>query len=139
MSYTFAAEVTLSTLECGVCGIQFAMPRTMYDKARKDGSWFYCPNGHNVHYSETENDQLKKELAAKQVEVFKQRELFFAEQRAREQTERQLNKMRRRVAQGVCPCCKRTVSQLSRHMKTKHPEFVEEHKPLAGYGRGSEK
>jgi hypothetical protein len=26
----------------------------------------------------------------------------------------------------VCPCCQRTVSQMARHIKTKHPEYVAE-------------
>jgi chemotaxis response regulator CheB len=39
-------------------------------------------------------------------------------------TRAQLTKTKKRVANGVCPCCNRTFKQLARHMKAKHPEFV---------------
>jgi hypothetical protein len=38
----------------------------------------------------------------------------------------QLTKHRKRSAAGTCPCCNRTFANMGRHMKTKHPEFVEE-------------
>jgi hypothetical protein len=35
----------------------------------------------------------------------------------------QATRLRNRAKAGVCPCCKRTVSQLARHMASKHPDF----------------
>lgn len=32
-------------------------------------------------------------------------------------------KLKKRASAGICPCCNRTVSQMARHMKSKHPEF----------------
>lgn len=38
---------------------------------------------------------------------------------------REAERLRRRTAAGVCPCCNRSFVQLARHMKTKHPDHVE--------------
>ena len=40
-------------------------------------------------------------------------------------TRKELHSVKARVAHGVCPCCNRTFKQLARHMKTKHPDYVE--------------
>jgi len=37
----------------------------------------------------------------------------------------QLTKTKRRVANGVCPCCNRTFADLSAHMHGQHPEYGE--------------
>ncbi len=36
-----------------------------------------------------------------------------------------MTKVKKRAANGVCPCCNRTFSDLARHMKAKHPDFAE--------------
>lgn len=40
-------------------------------------------------------------------------------------TKAQLTKTKKRVSNGVCPCCNRTFKQLARHMENKHPEYKE--------------
>jgi len=49
-----------------------------------------------------------------------------------ERTERRLSaqkgvttRIKNRVANGVCPCCKRSFTDLRRHMETKHPKYAE--------------
>jgi hypothetical protein len=34
-------------------------------------------------------------------------------------------RIKRRVANGVCPCCKRTFQDLARHMAGQHPRYAE--------------
>lgn len=90
----------------------------MEDRQRNGGSW-YCPNGHPRVYRESD--------AAKFQRLYneEQRKRFQAES-AKQEAERQLEKTRKRIKGGVCPCCKRSFVGLARHMKTKHPEFAAE-------------
>lgn len=37
----------------------------------------------------------------------------------------QVVRHKKRAAPGLCPCCNRSFVGLSRHMKTKHPQYVE--------------
>jgi hypothetical protein len=110
------------------------MPETYRQQRQEDGQTFYCPNGDPRAYVEPEIDRLRKETArlqaavlAKQAEANQQRERYFAEQREHEKTQKKMTRLKKRTAAGVCPCCQRTFQQLSRHMKTKHVEFVKEH------------
>lgn len=36
----------------------------------------------------------------------------------------QLTKLKRRVSNGVCPCCNRSFADLHRHMTEKHPDYL---------------
>lgn len=47
---------------CHKCSIVYAIPDAMYKAALEDGRAFYCPNGHSEVFTETEIDELKKEL-----------------------------------------------------------------------------
>lgn len=51
-----------------------------------------------------------------------------AERDQRLAAERELKKIQTRVKGGVCPCCNRSFVQLTRHMKTKHPDY----EPISG-------
>lgn len=64
-------------------------------------------------------DLLKQRLAERDDRI---NELVYESAVAHAEAER----LATRANHGVCPCCKRTFSQLARHMKTKHPDF----KPL---------
>jgi ssDNA-binding Zn-finger/Zn-ribbon topoisomerase 1 len=124
MGYTFTEETTLVAMTCPSCGVKYAMPQVMRDnKESVGGSWF-CVNGHSLTYTETEIKRLRRELEQKRLEVVRQQENYFAEQRRHERTTKQLRSLKKRTAAGVCPCCKRSFSQLARHMHTKHAEFV---------------
>jgi hypothetical protein len=134
VSTILESVVTLTRITCGHCGVPFAIPETFRAEKASAGGDFYCPNGHCRTYSETEIVRLRKEKArleaavlAKQAEANQQRERYFAEQREHEKTQKKMTRLKKRTAAGVCPCCQRTFQQLSRHMKTKHIEFVKEH------------
>ena len=51
----------LQTQVCANCGIKFAMPLYYTNKRREDGGSFYCPNGHILHFGDSEADKLRKE------------------------------------------------------------------------------
>lgn len=132
---TFAGYSTLETEVCATCGVLFAMPELMVTRRREDGRDFYCPNGHVLHYG-AENEKLKRELeqerdrnASLSARLDQERAHSRALRGVVTKTKRRLSAVEQRAAGGVCPCCNRPFVQLSRHMKTKHPEYVAEHSP----------
>lgn len=62
MSDTLLYSTTLDVLNCGSCGIPFAMPHNIHQSRKSDGDWFWCPNGDKIHYSTPENQKLKRDL-----------------------------------------------------------------------------
>lgn len=112
---TITKPMTFFIEECCNCGVLFGMTDEFHDQRLKDGNTrtFYCPNGHNQHYLKKSDAQLRKEAEAK----------FVAEQDQHEATRRDLRALQRRVKKGVCPCCHRSFVQLSRHMKSQHPNY----------------
>ena len=119
--------ITLQTETCCNCSIIFAMPHTLYWRLKTSGGEFYCPNGHGQHYTQTENMRLQKLLEASQRDLRQAKCETLAEQQKTqtEQAERlKAERKLKRVQRGVCPCCNRFFSDLSRHMETKHSEKV---------------
>lgn len=49
-----------------------------------------------------------------------------AAQRALRATKGRLTKTKKRIANGVCPCCNRHFVNLERHMTGKHPDYTKE-------------
>jgi len=122
----------ITAITCGVCHIPFGIPLGMYDKVSTDGSWFYCPNGHYIHYLETENQKLKKQvdnLTSTKERLMVQRD--EAKREAEHQASRAngykgaLTKVKKRVGKGVCPCCNRHFANVERHMVNQHPEYTD--------------
>ena len=123
-------ETKFEVIYCCSCRIAFAVPNSVRSDWREKGTTFWCPNGHQQHYSESDVQKLRKALEIEQRNAKFARENAAAERQAREQTERRLSarkaantRLRNRVKNGVCPCCNRTFMNLHDHMKTKHPDF----------------
>lgn len=132
----------LTIESCCVCGIAFAMPEEYREKRLQDHQNFYCPNGHSQHFTgESDADRakkLEKELAAErkqrqQVERSRDQWKDYADNVVEERdqakkdlrtTRTQLTKTKKRLANGVCPCCNRHFTNLERHMHAKHPEYA---------------
>ena len=92
----------LHTLTCGACGTPFAMDATLYEKKVEAHGDFYCPNGHCRHFvGQTKAEKLQEQLND-------QARKFATELNLRLETEAQLAKLKKRVGNGVCPCCKRS-------------------------------
>jgi hypothetical protein len=108
-------EIVMAVESCVVCGVQFGIPRDFQSKLKESHSNFYCPNGHGQRYTEkTEAEILREKLANEQTNLACERDL-------RLQAERREAHLRKRIARGVCPCCKRSFQDLRRHMEMKHP------------------
>lgn len=115
---------TLTIRQCPVCFIHYAAPEDMFIRKEKDGGNWYCPNGHNIVFRESLADKLKRKVAS-----LESNNQYLRESKGR--TERQLSahkgqvtKIKNRIANGVCPCCKRTFADVARHMKNQHPDFA---------------
>jgi hypothetical protein len=124
MSSPLTIHTTLAyeTIDCYKCGVTFAVAASLRANWVRDKTQFFCPNGHSQSYAENEADRLRKQLTTATAEVDRQRQLRIkAEQRMSAQIAVN-TKLRKRMNAGVCPHCHRTVSQMARHIKSKHPE-----------------
>ena len=118
---------TFVTEECYSCSTVWAMPTQFVTNRRNDHRDFYCPNGHaQRYYGKSQAEKLKDRLAAEQARHDQTRAELADQKRAHAATKGQLTKVRRRVAAGVCPCCKRSFRQLRAHMKRMHPEYPDD-------------
>lgn len=135
MSSTITMFVALESLTCGHCGVPFALEKSHLARLQADGSEFYCPNGHRVSYRESGIQRAEK--AAKRAQ-----ELLDQERRRTEQLRADVvtmdnrrkaeaaakTRIKNRVARGICPCCNRSFENLARHMKSKHPDELNQPK-----------
>lgn len=109
------------------CGISFQVPGWWEKGRRETKAWFYCPNGHEQHFTgESDADKFRRERdIAKQQLARAEQEAADAQKRA-DLLQKQKRRLEKRAAAGTCPCCQRTFSNMSTHMKKQHPEFVAE-------------
>lgn len=122
--------VTLERTWCGSCNVPFALPDYMLADLRETGDAFWCPNGHRLTFTDNEAKRLRKQLQeanAKADRAATQRDFWRDEQERTERQRRaakgQLTKTKNRIANGVCPCCNRSFSDLAAHMQTQHPDY----------------
>lgn len=123
-------EGTLTILTCW-CGMRHAVPeelRAFQQRQHRDGArdvtGIYCPLGHqHVPSGKGEAERLREKLAAEEERAARILANLDQEQASHRATKGQLTKAKKRVANGVCPCCHRSFVQLARHMKTQHPTF----------------
>ena len=122
----------LVELTCCNCFTHFAMDNDLYRRRNEQGGTFYCPNGHGQHFTENQVEKLKKQNASlsKRVdwaEDSARRARDEAEQVKRERTaiKGHLTRTRKRIANGICPCCSRSFANVARHIENKHPAFKE--------------
>lgn len=111
---------------CGVCHIPFYLPDSKYKKCLDSGTDFFCPNGHSLVFTDSElQKEIKRRKWAEENRDYYMRKAND-EERSHRATKGHLTKVKKRVKEGVCPCCNRTFRQLSNHMKTKHPNYSKE-------------
>lgn len=124
-SYDTSIYVSLRAITCGGCGTAFAMSESLYKTLVDTRETFYCPRGcRRTFCGKTEEERLREE-----VEVQKRsKEHWIAETKRKEAQLRAekgaKTKLKKRIANGVCPCCKRSFCNLRRHMETKHPGYT---------------
>lgn len=128
---TITATVRISTITCAACSMTFGVPERFEANRRDDHTRFYCPAGHSNYFDgKSDADKLRDELSREQerrarlessVEYWKGRE------RQKERSVRAhkgiVTKMRKRIANGVCPCCHAKFKNLRDHMREQHPDW----------------
>lgn len=114
----------LTVLSCGDCHIPFAIPENLYNNVYGDGSYFYCPNGHRIHYHETDNERLKNELARTKTSLLRERDAHAFTERQRRAEKGAKTKLKKRTMAGVCPVpgCKRHFQNVQAHIERMHPD-----------------
>lgn len=120
---TLTFQSVLISESCYLCGVQFAIPEELHRTllARKAGQNFWCPNGHPQHFI-GESDKAKAERLAR--ELTHAQDLIRSAQAAREKSAKETKRLKKRIGNGVCPCCHRSFLNVQRHMKSQHPEFA---------------
>lgn len=117
-------------ITCWSCSIPYYLPDGKYNRCLENGDNFYCPNGHSAVFSDTKASKLAKELAQEK----KRREWAEADRDMYKQSVDTVShqmaaykgvttKLKKRIANGVCPCCNRTFQNLHQHMSKQHPDF----------------
>jgi len=129
---TITVGATFITVDCPACAFVFAVPKTFRSRCEREGKSMHCPAcAGGMNWGESEADKLRKQLEAAQrrlsgaqgtiTHLSDQRDA--AERSARAQ--RAANtRLRKRVSNGVCPCCRRTFADLARHMEGQHPDYA---------------
>jgi hypothetical protein len=120
-----AQTVKLIPNECCACGVVFAMTEYHDTRFKETHRIFYCPNGHQQHYTaKTPAELAREELARCQDRLARTEARAASEAAARAAAEGMVARLTKRVANGVCPCCKRSFANLKRHMASQHPEVA---------------
>lgn len=118
--------ITLELHECPSCGVVYGFSDDYEERRRQDHKTFYCPNGHSLSYSqESREEKLKRQLEQTSSQLARTQSSLEMSRRSKAAIKGQLTKTRRRVSNGVCPCCNRTFADLAAHMHGQHPEYGE--------------
>lgn len=128
MGFAITATVTYESCTCSECGLEIFAPDNFWrERRRNHGKNFYCPNGHaQVFTGETEAQKLARQLKTEQERSAELRAIADRKDRPLIAAKGQQTKLRKRIQNGVCPCCHRVFVALARHMATKHPDFKPE-------------
>lgn len=134
-STIYEAMVTMEIIHCYKCEVPFAIPQRLKKHFKDSQQTFYCPNGHDQAYVKS-SLQIAEEKAAKEKAALEWR-LKYAEEtkeywasQYKEQRKKiisikgQKTKLMNRIKNGVCPCCNRSFGNLANHIKSKHPELL---------------
>lgn len=141
MKVKLTETVELSVRQCVKCGIPYAFSDEFEQRRREDHEAFYCPNGHSAYYpQDNEAERLRKEVEKldkdrdalrKRLTLAEEMELHNREEREKAErsltaTKGHLTRLKKTVAAGKCPCCRRNFQNLQRHMKTQHAGYADE-------------
>lgn len=54
------ATTGLTTIQCGRCGVVFAVPTAFYRSCKRDKKTWYCPSGHGQVFVRTTTEELEE-------------------------------------------------------------------------------
>lgn len=118
--------LTFTVVDCFKCGTPFGITEQFERDRRHDHGSFYCPNGHSQAYlGKSEAEKLRDRLAASEARAKSWMDQADAAERSLRAQKGEATKLRKRLAAGVCPCCKRSFQNLHRHMAGQHPDYAD--------------
>jgi|tagenome__1003787_1003787.scaffolds.fasta_scaffold20897028_4 hypothetical protein len=133
MTSTITEIMSIETTSCGVCGVVFGMPAEMLRSRKRSGATFWCPNGHQIGYSETDADRLRKELDAVKRRLDQASASWRAARDQADAAERSATalrghntRLRKRIAIGQCPACQQSFPDVAAHMADQHPTYSDD-------------
>lgn len=121
------ATVELTMINCANCGITFGVPRRFESDRRTDHKSFFCPSGHSNYYPGKSDEERLRERV-EQLERARDNALARANEAQLEIRARKgvATKLRKKLAHGECPCCRKTFKTLAKHMAAKHPGYEQD-------------
>lgn len=126
-------ETELIIEDCCDCGVLFGLEKRHRKRLLDTGAWFYCPNGHKQHYTESTEAKLKKQIQYLEDDRNWYQNYSNELRAERDDARNHLRaergaktRLKKRMANGVCPCCNRLFVNLQNHMQTEHPEYATE-------------
>jgi hypothetical protein len=136
MIETITLKTTLELQTCAACGIAFGAPAYFLSERRDDHKSYYCPNGHQLYFPQQTDAEQAQAEAEKYKKLWKDEQRYAADlvkernaaQKQLSARKGQMTKLKNRIANGVCPCCRRSFVNLQRHMDGQHPDYTEEDK-----------
>lgn len=121
--YLGTESIELYVLDCARCGVVFAINRDYEQRRRKDGSGFYCPNGHsNIYQPALEAEKQKRQIATLERRLANAQEDARAANASLITTKGHLTRARKRADKGLCLHCNRHFANVERHVAHMHPE-----------------
>lgn len=125
-------EITtgLAVINCGACGGTYAINERYRQERQNKGETWHCPycNCEWGYTGNSDNEKLRRELVAERERLASARRMIESTQaeaehfrKSRDTMKGLLHREKKRVGNGVCPCCNRSFQNLKAHMKTKHP------------------
>jgi hypothetical protein len=126
--------VTLTPVEIQIglnsqgCGHQILMSRDHYDACMQHGRAWYCTicGKQRVFIGETEIAKLRRERDAALQREETRKAMCRNLEEALSKEQKSKARLKKRVKNGVCPCCTRSFQNLKQHIATKHPDFTKE-------------
>lgn len=122
-AYDTATTVQIKAIWCSSCGIAYGLPDGYAKVRREDGKSWRCPNGCSQVYRKTDADDLREQLDAARSLATRESERRRLAESQRAAARGQVTQLRRRIGNGVCPCCNRSFSDLAQHIAGQHPDF----------------
>jgi hypothetical protein len=112
--------------------MSFAVPERFEKDYRLSHKTFYCPKGHQQSWrGRSDLEQERQRRISAEARAARAEDQAEVAERRRRAAKGQLTKLRNRIANGVCPWCKRSFSNVLAHVETLHPEHAEEARKAA--------
>lgn len=122
-AYDTATNVQIKAIWCSTCGIAYGLPDGYAKARREDGKTWRCPNGCAQVYRKTDADTLREQLDAARSLASREADRRRLAESQRAAARGHVTRLRKRIGNGVCPCCNRSFSDLAQHIAGQHPDF----------------